>query len=333
LTLLNLIRSNRAGVVGAHVLMFTGFVLMALATLLLDGGVLSGIGWMILVGLGSYMAYVPHDSVLYDRIIASTRVPGTAVFAIYLADSIGYTGSIGLPLIKDQFFADVDRLTFFRVYTYIVSLGGIGILVASSVYFYRKHQLVPEAAMSNESPVDCLVRLFKEKGDAAYIGEPVSQTEHALQTAWAAERAGSPSSLIAAALLHDVGHLLHALPEDCAHAGKDDAHEILGARWLDQHFGPDIAEVVRLHVDAKRFLCATDPAYLGILSEASLRSLKLQGGPLTPEEVDRFRKNPHAEAALALRRFDELAKVPGLPTPDLEYFRRYLETASAARNP
>jgi phosphonate degradation associated HDIG domain protein len=332
LTLLNLIRSNRAGVVGAHVLMMTGLVFMALSTLLLDAGVLNGIGWMILVGLGSYMAYVPQDSVVFDRIIASTRVPGTAVFAIYLADAIGYTGSIGLPLVKDQFFSGVDRLAFFRVFTYIVSLGGIGILAASCVYFYRKHQQPSEAAMTHEDPVAFLLRLFEERGDAAYLGEPVSQTEHALQTAWVAERAGAGSSLIVAALLHDMGHLLHDLPENCADAGLDDAHEILGARWLDQHFGAEIAEPVRLHVDAKRFLCTIDPAYLGLLSEASLRSLQLQGGPFTPDEAARFRKHPYAEAAVALRRFDEQAKVPGQPTPALEHFRPYLEAACAARH-
>ncbi len=327
LALLNLIRNNRAGVVGAHVLMMIGFALMALATLLLDAGFLSGLGWMILVGLGSYMAYVPHDSVIFDRIIASTRVTGTAVFAIYLADAIGYTGSIGLPLVKDQFFREVDRLTFFRVFTYIVSLGGIGILTASCVYFYRRHQEHP----ANDNPVEFLIRLFKEKGDAAYIGEPVSQTEHALQTAWAAEQAGAANSLIVAALLHDLGHLLHDLPEKCAQSGIDDAHESLGAHWLKHHFGPDIAEPVRLHVDAKRFLCCTDPAYFGALSEASLRSLKLQGGPFTPDEAAKFLNNPHAESAIALRRLDELAKVPGLPTPTLEHFRPYLETACVAQ--
>jgi phosphonate degradation associated HDIG domain protein len=331
LALLNLIRSNRAGVVGAHVLMMIGLVLMALSTLLLDTGVINGLGWMILVGLGSYMAYVPHDSVIFDRIIASTRVPGTAVFAIYLADAIGYTGSIGLPLVKDQLFAGVDRLVFFRGFTYIVSLGGIGILAASCVYFYSKHQQPPEAAMTHEDPVAFLLRLFQEKGNAAYMGEAVSQTEHALQTAWAAERSGADHSLIVAALLHDVGHLLHDLPEDCADAGIGDAHELLGARWLAQHFGPEIAEPVRLHVDAKRFLCGIDPAYLGLLSEASLRSLKQQGGPFTPDEAAQFRKHPHAEAAVALRRFDEQAKVPGLPTPTLERFRPYLEAACAAR--
>jgi hypothetical protein len=143
LALLNLVRSNRAGVVGAHLLMATGLALMALATLLLDAGVLNGVGWMILVGLGSYMAYVPHDSVVFDRIIASTRVGGTAVFAIYLADAIGYTGSIGLPLVKDLFFPGVDRLAFFRAFTYVVSLGGTGLLVASGVYFYRRHRQPP----------------------------------------------------------------------------------------------------------------------------------------------------------------------------------------------
>jgi phosphonate degradation associated HDIG domain protein len=331
LGLLNLIRNNRAGVVGTHILMITGLAMMSCSTLLLDARLLSGLGWMMLVGLGSFMAYVPHDSVVFDRIIASTRVRGTAVFAIYLADAIGYTGSICLPLVKDLFFPRVDRLAFFRILTYIVSLGGIGVLTASCVYFYRKHQQVPEDEMTSEDPLDYLLRLFHERGDAAYLGEPVSQKEHALQTAWAAEQAGAASVVIAAALLHDVGHLLHDLPEDCALAGIDDAHEERGARWLDRHLGPAVAEPVRLHVSAKRYLCATEPSYLGLLSEASLRSLHLQGGPFTPGEAAQFRDNPYAEAAVALRRFDEQAKVPGLPTPDLEHFRPYLEAASRAR--
>jgi phosphonate degradation associated HDIG domain protein len=331
LALLSLVRSNRAGVVGAHVLMAAGLALMAFATLLLDAGVLNGVGWMTLVGLGSYMAYVPHDSVVFDRIIASTRVAGTAVFAIYLADAIGYTGSIGLPLVKDLLFPGVDRLAFFRAFTYAVSLGGTGLLVASCVYFYRRHRQPPGDAMAGEDPIELVMRLFKERGDAAYLGEPVSQTEHALQTAWAAEQAGAGGALVAAALLHDVGHLLHDLPEDCALAGIDDAHEVRGARWLARHFGPEVAEPVRLHVAAKRFLCATDPTYAGRLSEASLRSLRLQGGPFTPDEAAEFRAHPQAEAAVLLRRLDEQAKVPGLPTPDLEHFRPCLEAALAAR--
>jgi phosphonate degradation associated HDIG domain protein len=331
LALLNVVRSNRAGVVGAHALMAAGLALMALSTLLLDAGVLNGIGWMILVGLGSYMAYVPHDSVVFDRIIASTRVGGTAVFAIYLADAIGYTGSIGLPLVKDLFFPGTGRLDFFRAFTYVVALGGTGMLVVSCVYFYRRHRQPPGGAMGGEGPVDFVLRLFKERGGAAYLGEPVSQTEHALQTAWAAEQGGLGGALVAAALLHDVGHLLHDLPEDCALAGIDDAHEVRGGRWLARHFGPEVAEPVRLHVAAKRFLCATDPAYAGRLSEASLRSLRLQGGPLPPDEAARCRAGPHAEAAVLLRRLDEQAKVPGLRTPGLEHFRPCLEAARAAR--
>jgi [1-hydroxy-2-(trimethylamino)ethyl]phosphonate dioxygenase len=183
--------------------------------------------------------------------------------------------------------------------------------------------------MTNEDPIDVLLGLFQKKGDAAYLGEPVSQTEHALQTAWAAEQAGAGSALIAAALLHDVGHLLHDLPEDCALAGIDDAHEVRGQRWLARYFGPDVTEPIRLHVAAKRFLCATDPNYLALLSEASMRSLQLQGGSFTPEEVAQFRHDPNGEAAVALRRFDDQAKVPRLPTPPLEHFRPYLEATRA----
>ncbi len=185
--------------------------------------------------------------------------------------------------------------------------------------------------MAGDDPIDFVLRLFKQRGDAAYIGEPVSQTEHALQTAWAAQQAGASDALIAAALLHDIGHLLHDLPDDCALAGIDDTHEVRGAQWLMRHFGPEIAEPVRLHVAAKRFLCATEPGYMSRLSEASRCSLRLQGGPFTAEAADQFRKHPHAEAALMLRRLDEQAKVPGLYTPDLGYFRPHLEAARAAR--
>ena len=331
LALLSLIRDNRWGVAGAHLLMIGGFVLMAFATLLLDWGALGGIGWMILVGLGSYMAYVPQDSVVYDRIIASTRVEGTAVFAIYLADATGYTGSIGLPLLKDLLFPNMERLAFFRLFTYIVALGGIGLLAASSIYFYRKHQQPPRTEMDSIDPVDFVISLLKQKGDAAYLGEQVSQTEHALQAAGAAERAGASSALIAAALLHDVGHLLEERSEDRALDDIDHAHEERGARWLERYFDPDVVEPVRLHVSAKRFLCATDQDYAGILSEASVRSLELQGGPFTADEAASFRLGPYAEAAIALRRFDEQAKVPGLPTLDLEHFRLILEKALVSR--
>jgi phosphonate degradation associated HDIG domain protein len=175
-----------------------------------------------------------------------------------------------------------------------------------------------------EGTLEFICRLFKERGDAAYIGEPVSQTEHALQAAWSAERAGASSALITAALLHDIGHLLHDLPEDCAEHGVDDGHEVLGARWLQRHFGPEVTEPVRLHVPAKRYLCTVEAGYRERLSPASVLSLQLQGGPFTAEEVQHFRQNPFAEAAVALRRWDEEAKVAGLKTPGLEHFRPHL---------
>jgi phosphonate degradation associated HDIG domain protein len=211
--------------------------------------------------------------------------------------------------------------------------------LATAVYWMRQeygrspHEAVPpvrETEMTD--PVGRILTLFRERGDAAYLGEAVSQTEHALQTAWAAEKAGADSDLIAAALLHDIGHLLHHFPEDCADHGVDDRHEELGARWLARHFGPAVSEPVRLHVPAKRYLCAVEPKYLHGLSPASTRSLQLQGGPFTPEEAAHFRDGPFSRAAVLLRRWDEEAKVPGLKTPDLEHFRPHLEAARVRRD-
>ena len=187
-----------------------------------------------------------------------------------------------------------------------------------------------EGAAISAEPVGRILRLFRDHGDEGYFGENVSQTEHALQTAWAAEKAGAGAALIAAALLHDVGHLLHHLGEDCARQGIDDCHEDLGARFVQRYFGPDVSEPIRLHVPAKRFLCAVEAGYRARLSEASLQSLKLQGGPFTKLEVEQFRQDPHGEAALVLRRWDEEAKIVGLATPGLVHFRPYLEAALVA---
>ena len=173
--------------------------------------------------------------------------------------------------------------------------------------------------------IERIITLFVERGRAAYGGEAVSQAEHALQAAWAAEKAGASPSMIVAALLHDIGHLLHSLDDDCAEHGIDDHHENLGARWVEWHFGPAVSEPIRLHVAAKRYLCWAEPGYLQQLSPASLLSLQLQGGPFTPEEVDAFRRGSYAADSVALRRWDEEAKVAGLVTPGLAHFRPHLE--------
>ena len=180
--------------------------------------------------------------------------------------------------------------------------------------------------MSSDTSCEHIFRLFHDRGRAAYLGEAVSQTEHALQAAWAAEQAGAGPALITAALLHDIGHLLPAQAEDGAEGSIDGRHEELGARWLEQFFGPEVTQPIRLHVPAKRYLCAVEPAYLRQLSEASVLSLKKQGGPFTPDEAEAFRGDPHAEAALALRRWDEAAKVKNLPTPDVRHFLPQLES-------
>lgn len=168
--------------------------------------------------------------------------------------------------------------------------------------------------------------LFAARGGAHY-GEGVSQTEHALQAALCAERDGATPALIAAALLHDIGHLLVDEPEDIAEHGIDTEHESVASAWLSRHFGPEVTEPVRLHVAAKRYLCTAEPGYLERLSPASVLSLKLQGGPLSDAEAAAFAAGPQAAAAASLRRWDDEAKVAGLTTPGLVHFRRYVEAA------
>jgi phosphonate degradation associated HDIG domain protein len=167
--------------------------------------------------------------------------------------------------------------------------------------------------------------LFHTRGGADYGGEAVSQLAHALQAAWQAEQQGAESAMIVAALLHDIGHLLHDLPAGYLEHGTDDQHETLGARWLSQYFGPAVTMPIQLHVTAKRYLCATEPTYFATLSPTSVRSLAVQGGPFTKAQAQRFIANPFAQQAVQLRRWDERAKIPALHTPDFDHFRPHLE--------
>jgi phosphonate degradation associated HDIG domain protein len=180
--------------------------------------------------------------------------------------------------------------------------------------------------------IDRIFVLFADNGHGAYFGEAVTQTEHALQCAHVAENSGSDNSLVAAALLHDVGHLLHGLGQDAAERGINGQHEEGGARWLRSYFGPAVVDPVRLHVAAKRYLCAVDPGYSASLSSASQLSLRLQGGPFTPDEVKRFEQEPWFCSAVALRRWDDAAKTPGLAVPGLEHYRSFLELVECHRD-
>jgi phosphonate degradation associated HDIG domain protein len=178
--------------------------------------------------------------------------------------------------------------------------------------------------------IEKIEELFKNKGGSLYGGEAVTQEQHALQAAQLAEESGASPSIIAAALLHDVGHLLHNLPDDAPDEGVDDVHEALGYRFLHRWFGPEVSEPVRMHVDAKRYLCAVDPSYLETLSPPSLQSLELQGGPMTPGEVSAYEEQPFYEASLVVRRWDDLAKDPNLATPPLAHYLPYLREVLTA---
>jgi phosphonate degradation associated HDIG domain protein len=174
---------------------------------------------------------------------------------------------------------------------------------------------------------DRLLELLAAKGARQYGEEQVSQCEHALQCAFLAEREGASGTLVAAALLHDIGHLLYDAGERPALRGIDDRHEELGAKHLLDAFGPAVAEPVRLHVAAKRYLCATDQDYFGRLSAASRRSLELQGGPFTAAETAAFRSIPHADEAIRVRLWDDAAKLPERETPRVEHYRATLVAA------
>lgn len=168
------------------------------------------------------------------------------------------------------------------------------------------------------------IDLLEQRGSEAYFGEPVSQLEHALQAAWFATREQAPPALVVAALLHDVGHLLHDLSEHVAEHGVDTRHEEAGYGWLLARFGTAVAEPVRCHVAAKRYLCRLEAEYYAQLSPASVRSLELQGGPFSDVEAREFERLPWHRDAVWLRRCDDAAKQPGLVVPALDTYRALL---------
>ncbi|WP_233871410.1 phosphonate degradation HD-domain oxygenase [Paraburkholderia adhaesiva] len=162
--------------------------------------------------------------------------------------------------------------------------------------------------------------LFDSYGDVAYSGEPVTQLEHALQSADLAEKDGAGEELIAAAFLHDLGHLLNRQGETPTVRGIDDLHQYFVLPFLRAVMPDAVLEPIKLHVDAKRYLCAVDDAYFGRLSADSVRSLELQGGIFSAEQAREFQGRPFAEDAVRLRRWDDLAKIAGKPTPDLNHY-------------
>jgi phosphonate degradation associated HDIG domain protein len=176
------------------------------------------------------------------------------------------------------------------------------------------------------------LRLLKDKGGRAYEGEGVSQLEHALQSAQHAERAGALAELVCAALLHDIGHLLNDRGETPTLRGVDDRHQYAALPFLRDLFPEAVLGPIRLHVDAKRYLCATRPGYHERLSEDSKRSLVLQGGIYSAVEAEQFIRQPYAAEAVKVRLWDDAAKLPGTPTPNLAHFEPTLH-ACRLRSP
>ncbi|MFJ9449472.1 MULTISPECIES: phosphonate degradation HD-domain oxygenase [unclassified Herbaspirillum] len=178
--------------------------------------------------------------------------------------------------------------------------------------------------------------LFRRHGHAQYTGEPVTQLEHALQTAMLAERENASPALITAALLHDLGHMLedasagYDIHDTPTASGIDDLHQYRILPFLRAVFGEDVLAPIRLHVDAKRYLCAVEPAYFSSLSPDSVRSLQLQGGVFDRQQAEHFIAMPHAVDATRLRRWDDLAKEADLATPDYDHFSRYLVLCAQA---
>ena len=170
-----------------------------------------------------------------------------------------------------------------------------------------------------------LVALYASPAALRMYDEAVTELDHALQAAALAQSDGAPDHLVAAALLHDVGHLVSddnvTLDDDLT---DDFHHERVGAQYLARWFGPEVTAPVALHVAAKRYLCAVEPGYLDGLSPSSARSLALQGGPMSADQVAQFERLAHHEAATLVRRWDDRAKLAGLAVADLDAYRTLL---------
>lgn len=179
--------------------------------------------------------------------------------------------------------------------------------------------------LDKSTVVAFIADIFERRGAEDYLGEPVTVSQHMLQGAVLAQRENAPEELIAAALLHDIGHFTSEFGPMSIGDVADNFHDQAGARALEPFFPPVIVECVRLHVAAKRYLCATDPSYYDKLSEASKHTLKLQGGPMNQAEVADFRRNPHHAEAVRVRLWDEGGKDPAMTTPPIAHYLPLLQ--------
>ena len=179
--------------------------------------------------------------------------------------------------------------------------------------------------LSRDNIVAFLADIFERRGGEGYLGEPVTMAEHMLQGATLAEEAGHPDEIIVAALLHDIGHFTSEFGTFSMEDTEDKYHEEAGTRVLERFLPSTVTDCVRHHVAAKRYLCAIDPGYFGRLSEASVLTLKLQGGPMTATEIEAFRELPNLDDILQVRIWDDQAKVAGVATPSFAHYAPLLQ--------
>jgi len=192
--------------------------------------------------------------------------------------------------------------------------------------------LITHKSYTMHIAINTILSLYREKGGSEYGGEAVTQLQHALQCATLAVQANAGAALVTAALVHDIGHLMHDLPDDAPEQGVDDAHETAASGFLEKYFIPAVTEPVGLHVLAKRYLCTVSTEYFALLSPPSVVSLELQGGLLNEDEVARFEKNEFFGSAVQLRKWDDIAKDAMAITPPLESFMPYVELCLQEEN-
>ena len=184
---------------------------------------------------------------------------------------------------------------------------------------------MPATQLDSNRIVEVILDLFAERGAREYMGEPVTMSQHMEQTAACAVADGAPQTLVVSALLHDIGHFVGDHPIEALENGIDNTHEEVGARYLEPYFPAAVTEPIRLHVAAKRYLCATDENYFARLSDASVNSLRVQGGPMNADEIAAFEANPFHRDAVRLRRYDDDGKVRGLTIKPAADYRASME--------
>ena len=179
----------------------------------------------------------------------------------------------------------------------------------------------PDFATLNQGNIVAFLEdIFERRGGEEYLGEPVTMAEHMLQGATIAEQNDQPEIIIVSALLHDIGHFTSEFGMFSMDDTEDRFHEDAGAEILEDFFPTLVTDCVRYHVAAKRYLCATRPSYFDRLSEASVHSLNLQGGPMDDAEVKEFEKNPNLKEIIAVRFLDEAGKHADMETPPFSHF-------------